>query len=215
MLSLRTLSNFLLIAFLTFASHTSCSNALKKSVLENKNTTLNMTIHVKVVPPKPKPKTKKKINHYSHLFIVLTEKCTSLTCSSPQGKCLNENVCKCTKGFANAPQFSSQKNQFCQYKQKKHYTALFLEIVFFCGMGHLYSHRVIMFFIKFLFFAATVLLRLNLNSYSEEKASIMKRISQIAFFSAAGFYFFIHSIDLMMFYLNKYPDGYGIPLTKH
>jgi len=205
------LSQIIIFTFIFLFEFNKCSNSLKK----NQQTTNNNNIHIKFQIPGNKKRSHSKRLLYAHLFVKVTENCNNNTCSNPTGYCLSENVCKCAKGFANAPEFTQDKNKFCQYEQKKQYYALYLEIVFFFGIGHLYSHRIIISFIKALFFIITLFVRSIYVSYQNEKISPSKVISQIGYYTLLLFYILYHMLDLMMFYLNKYTDGYGIPLTRH
>ena len=211
MIRTDALANILLFIFLLFITNSNCSNLIKNS----SNNSHQDKINFKIIQKDSKKISKKKVNLYSHLFFVLTNKCNEKICVSETSNCLNENVCKCKKGYANVPLFSSKKSQFCQYKQKKHYIALFLEIISFCGLGHIYAHRIIMFYLKFLFFAITLLLSKNHSLYQNEKSSKSKLISQLAYYSILSMFILYHILDIMMFYLNKYTDGYGVPLTFH
>ena len=209
MIHTNTLSNILLLILLILLTETNCSNLLKDT--SNKNH--KNKIEFKLIENGLTKHSSKRLNLYSHLFFVLAEKCSEKNCSSRYGKCVNGNVCKCRKGYANAPKFSLNKDQYCQYEQKKQKYAFFLELISFCGIGHLYSHRIIMFFLKFLLFAITLIFMISCMFNSSTKHSISNLLFKIASYSILLLFLCYHILDLMMLYLNKYTDGYGIPLT--
>ena len=202
------LSNLTMIILLTLLAEFNCAQ-LRKNETISKNAT-KITIFVKddvKISSNQSP-----LNLYSY-FQAKVEKCTNKECIQPTGICINTNICQCSKGYADVPLFSENNKLNCQYKQKFQIVAFILEFFSFCGLGHLYTHRIIIFFLKFMIFLIVLLVRYNYNFYKNEKKSLIKTISQINYYIFLSAFILYHLLDSMMFYLNKYTDGYGVPMN--
>jgi hypothetical protein len=154
-------------------------------------------------------------------FYKLNINCSNLNCGLPNGLCVDKSTCKCLDNYAMYSTVNSgsatvasnfQSDQFCNYIMKKQLVAFLLELFFPYGIGHLYCGRLASGIIK-LFIALIPLITclgvVMTGSRTDGKvgcASIMG--------SLCGCILFIWAIvDWVMFGINNYKDGNGMPLA--
>lgn len=136
--------------------------------------------------------------------------CNFDNCPLGKGTCF-ENSCVCNIGFTTtSTDFTS-----CNYEQKDHTIAFFLEFFFPLGTGHFYAERILFGVIKL--FLATLLclfwcgdicnlrIRFTLNSKWDKIHMGCVLVNFLAFT-------IMHLVDLAGFGFNIYKDGNGIDL---
>jgi hypothetical protein len=145
--------------------------------------------------------------------------CSDNICSDPFGQCINNNsICKCNDGYLSVPFINTDNSILCSYQQKLQSYSLILESILMCGIGHLYAHRVVMGVLKLIFFSLVVY-NIILQYKSYQKNMFFNRPQPKVFsihdyisYIFISLFIFIHIYDVIMIMLNKYPDGFGIPL---
>jgi len=128
---------------------------------------------------------------------------------------VDKNTCRCNKGFINAPIFSRKSKLNCQYKQKNIYLALFLESITFVGLGHFYSHQIILFLAKLSLFLTTLILKINSLCFQRERSKFLMIMSHGSYYCMLTIYLLYHSFDVFVMYVSGYTDGYGIPMSSY
>lgn len=135
-------------------------------------------------------------------------KCNNSTCV--HGNCSSNNTCVCNKGYAQLP--NSNSNKLCNYKLYSQLKAFFLELFLVLGFGHLYCARILNFLLKL--FIILLLLTidiftkyfLKITSYHSKKTVY---VFSYIFYAAIVIW---QVVDIIMFGLNYYKDGNGMPL---
>jgi hypothetical protein len=121
--------------------------------------------------------------------------CNSNTCN---GKCI-KNICHCDNDYIDIT--SIKPNDLaCSYKQKKLIFSFYLEFLL-PGVGHIYANRIIFGVIKMFIFGLLLFM----------VKSISNKITYGYLFKII-ITLMLHLADIFSFLLNKYTDGYGIPL---
>lgn len=141
-------------------------------------------------------------------------KCEDSICAYNQSKCDRNQTkaeCVCLEGYKTIPLNNTVK---CNYPLKKQLTAFLLESVFTYGIGHYYTENYAMavpkMFFWFISYCLFIFLRniLRTNENQEKGAFLVT-------FLAAIFLLLMFSwqiTDMVLYALNYYPDGNGIPL---
>jgi len=136
--------------------------------------------------------------------------CNNNTCNNDKGHCINTAVCMCKDGWAQ--QKDTEDNGMCNYKMKDQLTAFLLELIFIVGIGHLYCGRILHGIFKLIFWAAIIvcdiLFRCVFKSYNWKTRKCINLLFFILYIIAI----FGHTLDIMMFAMNKYKDGKHMPL---
>jgi hypothetical protein len=153
---------------------------------------------------------------------ILLECNPDITCSG-NGNCTNSTnldsnnitlLCDCEPGYTT---LQNATDTLCGYKQKKQKTAFLLELLLGFGAGHFYAERYTFAGLKLAAFVYGVLIiclfPLTAKLVSEKCDSDLVVIAFSCFFyvCALGLAFW-YIWDMVMFGLNKYEDGNGIPL---
>jgi len=142
--------------------------------------------------------------------------CNTVICKPQFATCQGLDTCLCKSGFANAPEVSKDKT-ICDYEQKKQQTAFFLEM-FLIGVGHVYRGAIVLGTMKLLFvvlFPCFMLCLIFLGVLADEgiKAQSFIMITSLV---VGGLYVLAVAIwyiyDLVLYGMNEYSDGNGIPL---
>jgi TM2 domain-containing membrane protein YozV len=154
-----------------------------------------------------------------HVNVTTSSGCNFLNCGAPYGRCTDKNTCECNEGYVNAPYLTKTKFEYCRYKQKIQAVELILEFLFICGIGHFYAMRTMMGILKLIYGMVTYVVIQLLYDESEENVASYNRSNKKGFLHFVGYFIlcsfiFIHFYDLIMMAFNKYPDGYGMPLSK-
>lgn len=141
--------------------------------------------------------------------------CTNSDDCSKNGFC-ERGKCSCFFGYVT----TKDSNGFsCNYKQKIQVTAFILELFLGFGMGHYYSERFAHATLKLLALIVGItsicLYPLFMKCIQRNEANdyLYCSVSCLFYLIAMGLAFLI-IYDLMMFGLNKYNDGKGIPLKS-
>ena len=133
--------------------------------------------------------------------------CNSTTCV--HGKCEDDNTCDCTLGYGQLP---SDTTTLCNYKLKEQLLAFILETVFIFGVGHFYIGQVFFGLMKILAIALIVIMDCLFKSiWKSDKLKNQNCVNAISYVMYFGLVFF-QLFDVVMFGLNKYKDGNGMPL---
>jgi hypothetical protein len=143
---------------------------------------------------------RKPINTTSSLisFQKKLKDCNANTCN---GECV-ANICNCREGYIDIS-ILKQNSKACSYKQRKLILAFYLEFIL-PGVGHIYANRIIFGIMKMFIIILLIFLLRNIADKSSY-ANIFRIIFTIVF----GM---LHVIDILAFLLNRYTDGYGMPL---
>lgn len=157
-------------------------------------------------------------------------KCNKDNCPSPN-ECVTSTVCKCAEGYANyegqdsddkntkvSNQNGKNKKVYCQYVQKKQLVAFLLEFFASLGIGHFYCGRVIFGTIKLVVFLGPIIvgiltcccgLTMKPDESTSNCLSLVIVISSCTLCCAALIW---QLVDCILFGINKYHDGNGVPL---
>lgn len=138
-----------------------------------------------------------------------------VTSCSGNGKCNDQKTdCICDVDFDTFPADSSKQ---CNYQKKKQLVAFLLEMFLGFGAGHFYTERYSMGGAKlacFLFGVYIIcLFPISAKCISDKCDSDWMVLTVACFYYCCVLglaFWFIY--DLVMFGLNKYPDGNGLPL---
>jgi hypothetical protein len=128
-------------------------------------------------------------------------KCNSESCV--QGSCINHNIWKCNEGY-----YVIESDTGCTYSNRSKYISAVLDL-FFPGLGHIYSLRILFGFMKLLLAILMInILRYIFNSKKSNYDLFLKTFFTINIIS-------LHLYDISRFLLDYYTDGYGIPLESY
>lgn len=138
------------------------------------------------------------------------EDCNFNTCPLGKGTCFEGN-CICDIGYTTLP----HDKVSCEYEQRDHSVAFFLEFFFPFGAGHFYAEQMLFGLVKSILFVLLCLfwcgdicnlrIRFTLNSKWDKIHMGSVLVNFIAFT-------LMHLIDLICFGFNIYKDGNGIDL---
>jgi hypothetical protein len=155
----------------------------------------------------------------TNMLISLSDfKCIdSISSCSSHGKC-NEKKddCICDQGWLNEESLGLEK---CNYSQKRQLTAFLYELFLGFGAGHFYTERYNMALAKlgaFIFGIYIICLFPLSAKFLNEKCEsdyLVLGVSCFYYFCAIGLAFWF-VWDLVMFGMNKYPDGKNHPLLE-
>ncbi len=146
--------------------------------------------------------------------------CSTANCPKDQGKCKNASTCECYSGWINPVGKDKQaqlvSGKFCSYHQRRQLTAFLLEFFLSFGIGHLYAHRFPEGCIKFtlaslvcIFLLALKLI--NKGVFIENQTPLSYVMLTFTTFMCCAFVGW-QFVDLIMFGMNKFPDGNNMPL---
>lgn len=124
--------------------------------------------------------------------------CNANTCN---GECIEE-ICNCQEGYIDISSLK-QDIKACSYKQRRLILAFYLEFIL-PGVGHIYAKRIVFGVMKTFIFLLFIFILMNIGDKASY-ANILKITFTIVFAM-------LHVLDILAFLLNKYTDGYGIPL---
>lgn len=159
----------------------------------------------------------KKLSIFRNLELETLEKenitignCTYDTCFN--GYCNSTKFCICDDGFETFP---SNNTIGCNYLKYKVKVAFYLEFFLPFGIGHLYSERNEFGIFKIFLFIVSVAMLIIYVIIAKKKNSSETTELVIALntFLIVPLYLMWHIIDIMLFGVNKYVDGNGIPLN--
>jgi hypothetical protein len=144
--------------------------------------------------------------------------CTQKNCVAPYGVCTNNNtVCMCTSGYANfVPAGETTYDFYCTYKQKKQIIAFLLEFFISVGVGHFYAGRILFGVFKLLVMFGPIILGILMCCTAmmkdRDSSTCMGLFVMIASctFICGGLIWQL--VDVIMFGINSYKDGNGVPL---
>ena len=138
------------------------------------------------------------------------EKCDFTNCPLGKGTCF-ENTCICNIGYTTL----AKDEVLCEYEEKEHSIAFFLEFFFPFGTGHFYSERNFFGIIKLLLCGLLCLfwcgdicnlrIRFTVNS-KLDKIHIGCVLVNFLTFTL------LHIVDLICFGFNIYKDGNGMDM---
>ena len=210
----QTFKNIILFLFLyvSNAPFISGSSVMLKSNAKVAQPASNSTTAAK---PSVTPSTQSNPNNF---FDIFQNVCNAQTCPLPFAYCSTPQNCHCSAGYAHVVQVSGTSpivTQPCQYTQKKQLVAFLLEFFFPFGVGHLYSQRTLNGVLKLCFVLLTPCLMCCLTicglSISEKMGGVAVMALGVLY-SLGTFAWLI--TDLILFGINKYSDGNGVPLMN-
>jgi TM2 domain-containing membrane protein YozV len=141
--------------------------------------------------------------------------CTSTNCPLPYGTCQeNNSSCRCMPEYANFTPEGVKDANYCNYPRKKQLVAFLLEFFFTFGIGHFYAGRV------GFGVAKLIVLLLPVIGYILMCASVVAKdtgncLGLVAVIITYGFCCagsIWQLVDIILFGINNYKDGYGVPL---
>lgn len=142
--------------------------------------------------------------------------CSQQNCQLPNGVCTDDNTtCKCLNGYANFEVKGQETyGYYCTYVQKKQLVAFLLEFFVSSGVGHFYAGRTLFGVMKLLVCIAPILISILmccavLSKDNSNCWGLFVSITSCGFVCAALVW---QLVDIIMFGLNKYKDGNGVPL---
>ncbi len=133
--------------------------------------------------------------------------CNKENCFPTQGACVSTTNCRCMRGYANVPKVSPRA---CSYVQKKQLTAFLLEFFLASGIGHFYRGLWWFGLIKLLISLVLPILFCSL-ACCIDCIKTGSFIMNIIFPIVIGIWWLV---DIILFGINFYHDGNGIPLEK-
>lgn len=132
--------------------------------------------------------------------------CDINKCEIENGICTSAQQCTCNNGKANFPILTN--NRLCAYKQRKQIIAFLLELGLTCGIGHFYIGAWWNGMIKLLVIVLIPIFFCSLMICSDIFIKGYKLM--IILFSLTGGLYWIG--DSILFAINYYRDGNGVPL---
>jgi len=130
--------------------------------------------------------------------------CNVQNCFPDNGVCIETNLCKCMKGYANYPEDTPKK---CSYIQKKQLVAFLLEFFLPFGVGHFYGGIWWLGLIKLLLLVVSPIVLCI--TYCCAKNIVLWYILSIAI-PLLDFVWWL--VDAILFGINYYKDSNGVPL---
>jgi len=206
---------FLIISLIDLSNVLSSGNLIKEN-LSNLNKKVGQSSLISILPVGD-------IN----FFDVQTNNCTIQKCSFPFGYCSSSTNCHCSYGYANVNlnytlinSDSKTNNLYCNYSQKNQLTSFILEFIFPFGVGHFYALRNTFGLIKIMFVLVSPLLFcllvcvgiIAMDSLNCQKFFAVISAGLGLIYTIGVVVWFL--VDLVMFGLNKYKDGNGVPLKE-
>lgn len=150
-------------------------------------------------------------------FFVYGIVCTTQDCSPPN-YCYNSTTCVCGNGMADNNNLTytnkaTYQGAYCNYQQKNQLTAFLLEFFVASGSGHFYSGRILNGCLKLVgtlvpFILTCVICCIKCTA-SDKGTGILALISGILGCLLVVWIL----VDVIMFGLNKFKDGNGVPLA--
>lgn len=228
------LFNILLLSLLIMTESSNLKNKLEKieeNAQKDRKISINNYKHSNSTSPEdPSPQSNTLIlneemtkndlqNQELYFKIVLIEppsKCNFLNCGGLYGSCSEKrDACICSEGYVHAPYLTRSKIEYCRYQQKSQMVAFLLELFLVCGIGHFYSMRSMIAFLK-LIYSLTSYFIYDYLSAKEDHApelSFRKGLFMYLGYFVIGSFCVVHIYDLIMLSKNSYLDGFGIPLA--
>jgi TM2 domain-containing membrane protein YozV len=170
------------------------------------STSFSENSQVQVVNPNPNPKD--KFNFIRNI------KCNNQNCNVPFAVCTDTTTCSCLSAYANfVPADNPNTGLYCNYLRYKQLVAFLLEFFLSFGIGHFYCGRIVFGVIKLLCTLVPFMLGIVMFCSSISKESdccgLALSIFTCLFLCAIAIW---QIVDLIMFGLNSYADGNGVPL---
>ena len=143
--------------------------------------------------------------------------CNANNCFFPYGVCTENNtVCQCLDGYANFKVANSNINYYCSYQQKRQVIGFLLEFFVSLGVGHFYAGRVLFGVFKLLIMLGPIVLSLLMccsavfkNNDTSSCVGLALMIGSCLFVCTGLVW---QLVDIIMFGINSYKDGNGVPL---
>lgn len=145
--------------------------------------------------------------------------CQKNNCFIPFGTCIDDSTCQCLESYANYfPDSTDKPDFYCSYEKKSQLVAFLLEFLLSNGFGHFYSGRILFGIFKMLVLIGPIVLGILMFCCNIGKGSdgstCCNLILMIGMCLLGCTALAWQLADLIMFGMNKYADGNGIPL-KH
>ena len=143
--------------------------------------------------------------------------CNKTNCGEPFGKCIDSKTCECSDWYVDVPYLNHK--HYCTYLLKSQAAAFVLELLFLCGVGHLYSSRTVVGLTKLIFAVIIVIVIHFMNSHIVSESDVTENRNKNAVlkyfpYILTIFFFSVQFLDLFLIARNYYLDGYGIPVKK-
>jgi len=151
-------------------------------------------------------------------YITKNIQCNTKNCRPPNAVCSDASTCRCLPGYANfVKKDQANPGYYCNYEQKKQLVAFLLEMFLGLGVGHFYTGRVLFGVFKLLVLIGPLILGVLMCCSTLVKSSDTS--SCVGLFVMIGSCLCICTalvwqlVDLIMFGINSYKDGNGVPLA--
>lgn len=139
--------------------------------------------------------------------------CYQTNCDDIHGTCISQNICKCNKEYAEV----TPGLLACQYERKKESLAFLLEFLFFIGVGHFYSGRIVYGLVKLIYIVLVIIFDCCIRKKLFLKFDYNSKFQVLTMTTVFVLYFTIllwQIIDLCLIGLISIKDGNGIPLQS-
>lgn len=190
------------------------ANVVKKTFSNNKNRFTSPVFGVHILT-----ENKASMRKYSIAQNIVCS--IKTTCPPRYGSCISPSECKCAYGFSNFivnnKNLPDQNGNFCAYEQKKLIYAFLLESFLSLGLGHIYSGRYLLGYIKMIFCLLIVSLFL-IQTYINKGVLLegfakQSPILLVIYLIFSVVWLIWQLLDMVLIGLNQYLDGNDIPLT--
>jgi hypothetical protein len=151
------------------------------------------------------------------IAVINTEllECGKYSCDSKHGECIgkSKSLCFCFDEYDTLPEVNS--TIMCSYEKKKQFIAFILEVVGF-GIGHFYTGNLGLAIPKLIMYTLACISIVVLRIFSKKTQDNNPTTLFLAFIACTVccIIFIWHVIDVILYGLNKYKDGYGIDLLS-
>jgi hypothetical protein len=133
--------------------------------------------------------------------------CSNLNCVYPYGSCIDFTTCQCANEYSSYKLENIPATLYCTYERKKQLISFLLEFFLPFGVGHFYSGRPLMGILKLLAMLSPCLFVSFLLCCKESGSIISILVTGIG-----CLYGIWQLIDIILFSINIYRDGNGVPL---
>lgn len=136
--------------------------------------------------------------------------CNEKNCFYPNGRCINNTTCGCTREYASFKVDGEVSDHYCAYERKKQLVSFMLEFFFPFGVGHFYSGRVLIGILKLIVcFSQCIFAGLGV-CFAKDAGMVL--VILLLIFGCV--YIVWELVDIILIALNIYKDGNGVPLAR-
>ena len=136
--------------------------------------------------------------------------CNASNCFYPNGRCVDNGTCECTKEYASFKQEGESKDHYCAYERKKQLVSFLLELFLPFGVGHFYSGRILIGVLKIIVCFSQCIIA-GIGFCLAKDAGMLTVIILLVI---GCVYISWELVDIILIALNVYKDGNGVPLAS-